>query len=502
MSKSFKCLGLILLLSLNLHAQTTSDASRPRARDLGIIVGVLPPGNLNAITDVSGVQVGHTTVMRGDNVRTGVTAIVPHGGNLFQEKVPAAIFVGNGFGKLMGSTQVRELGEIETPILLTSTLNVFSVDLQRQLPGSLALTVGYVGSRGEHLGLEGSDEIGININQLDPKYLALGSAALDQQLPNPFLGNPNVPRSLSTPATLSRARLLRPFPQYSQINARQVTEGISRYHAGVIELTKRMSHGIGGRFSYTYSVLKDNQIGETNFYSPTSPALAVNNYNYLSSAPSCFEGQEFTTACYDPRAEYGYGILDVPHRVIFAPVVELPFGAGRKWATGRTADFLIGGWTIAAAINLQSGFPLNIQQAANARLGGQNANRPNIVPGVDMKTSGSFADRLASADHPTATWINPAAFSLAPTGTFGDAPRTITEIRTPPQYNVDASFIKNFRLTGDKMAQLKIEALNMFDRPNLRTLRNANTFGNANFGQITTQAGFMRIVQIMFRFTF
>jgi D-aminopeptidase len=97
---------------------------RPRARDLGIVVGVLPAGPLNAITDVAGVRVGQATVVRGDSVRTGVTAILPHDGNLFLEKVPAAIVVGNGFGKLMGSTQVRELGEIETPILLTSTLNV------------------------------------------------------------------------------------------------------------------------------------------------------------------------------------------------------------------------------------------------------------------------------------------------------------------------------------------------------------------------------------------
>lgn len=101
-----------------------AQETRPRARDLGMIIGILPPGPQNAITDVAGVKVGHATVIEGDSVRTGVTAILPHGGNLFQEKVPAAIFVGNGFGKLMGVTQVRELGEIETPILLTSTLNV------------------------------------------------------------------------------------------------------------------------------------------------------------------------------------------------------------------------------------------------------------------------------------------------------------------------------------------------------------------------------------------
>src|SRR5207245_2335168 len=97
---------------------------RPRAREAGVIVGVLSPGPLNAITDVAGVSVGHTTLIRGDNVRTGVTAILPHNGNLFREKVPGAVFIGNAFGKLAGSTQVNELGEIETPIMLTSTLNV------------------------------------------------------------------------------------------------------------------------------------------------------------------------------------------------------------------------------------------------------------------------------------------------------------------------------------------------------------------------------------------
>ena len=124
-----------------LLAQMTSSESRPRAREIGIVVGVLPPGKLNAITDVAGVRVGHTTMIVGDSVRTGVTAILPHEGNLFQEKVPAAIFVGNGFGKLMGSTQVNELGEIETPILLTNTLNVPRVadallDWMLALPGN------------------------------------------------------------------------------------------------------------------------------------------------------------------------------------------------------------------------------------------------------------------------------------------------------------------------------------------------------------------------------
>jgi D-aminopeptidase len=131
-------LFLFLLLLMN---QTSSEKPRPRARDLGINVGILSTGQLNAITDVAGVRVGHTTLIKGESVRTGVTAIIPHSGNLFQEKVPAAIFVGNGFGKLIGSTQVDELGEIETPILLTSTLNVPRVadaliDWMLALPGN------------------------------------------------------------------------------------------------------------------------------------------------------------------------------------------------------------------------------------------------------------------------------------------------------------------------------------------------------------------------------
>jgi D-aminopeptidase len=101
-----------------------NDNPRPRLRDLGLASGLYPPGPLNAITDLPGLLVGHFTLIQGDDVRTGATAILPHPGNLFQDKVPAGLAVGNGFGKLMGATQVQELGEIETPILLTNTLAI------------------------------------------------------------------------------------------------------------------------------------------------------------------------------------------------------------------------------------------------------------------------------------------------------------------------------------------------------------------------------------------
>jgi D-aminopeptidase len=115
--------AIVVALSHGVAADQVA-APRPRARALGIAPGIHPPGPLNAITDVAGVRVGHTTVVEGDRVRTGVTAILPHAGNLFQEKVAGAVFVGNAFGKLAGSTQVDELGTIETPIVLTNTLSV------------------------------------------------------------------------------------------------------------------------------------------------------------------------------------------------------------------------------------------------------------------------------------------------------------------------------------------------------------------------------------------
>jgi len=138
--------ALLILLSCSFvflfrESLSPQTATRPRAREAGIVIGVLSPGPLNAMTDVGGVLVGHANVIRGDNVRTGVTAILPHGGNLYREKVPGAVFIGNAFGKMAGSTQVEELGDIETPILLTCTICVpraadALIDYMLSLPGN------------------------------------------------------------------------------------------------------------------------------------------------------------------------------------------------------------------------------------------------------------------------------------------------------------------------------------------------------------------------------
>ena len=126
MKNSTTLLIIALLVSLTITAQAQKE-KRGRARDFGVEPGILTPGKWNAITDVDGVTVGQTTVMQGDSVRTGVTLVMPHEGNVFQQKVPAAVFVGNGFGKAIGFTQIQELGNIETPIALTNTLNSWLV---------------------------------------------------------------------------------------------------------------------------------------------------------------------------------------------------------------------------------------------------------------------------------------------------------------------------------------------------------------------------------------
>lgn len=148
-----RCVFVLVMLMASFNSAAAQDRSgaagdrggaaqdRPRARDVGIRPGVLQPGPLNAITDVEGVRVGHFTLIEGENIRTGATAIIPHPGNVYQNKVPAGVAVGNGFGKLMGVTQIRELGEIETPIVLTNTLAVprgadAILDYTLSLPGN------------------------------------------------------------------------------------------------------------------------------------------------------------------------------------------------------------------------------------------------------------------------------------------------------------------------------------------------------------------------------
>jgi hypothetical protein len=160
---------------------------------------------------------------------------------------------------------------------------------------------------------------------------------------------------------------------------------------------------------------------------------------------------------------------------------------------------LLGNWAAAAVINLQSGYPIGVLQGSDGLLLGS-GQRPNVVPGVDRATPGSLADRLASADHSAAAWLNPKAFSAAPAGTWGNAPRVVTDARSPKPILTDISVSRNVRVGGAREAQVKVEVFNLFNR--VQTLGFASvSAGSAAFGQINAMQGFMRTTQIMFRYS-
>src|SRR5262245_45057767 len=378
--------------------------------------------------------------------------------------------VGNSLGLLTGVGSNVDYNDQNRQ---SPRIQQWSVDLQRELPGGhTAVSVGYMGARGDHLGLGGSGDALVNINQLDPKFLSLGSA-LQEQVPNPFFGIAAA-GAFSLSPTISRGQLLRPYPQFGNVIAHQVSEGRSMYHAFVAELTRRLSKGVGGRVSYTWSRLKDNQYAQSNFWSRlNSTSLPVNNY--------------------DLDAEYGYSLLDLPHRLALAPYAELPFGAGKPWLTSGAGAAILGGWTVAALGTFESGFPLNVtQQNINSgTLGG--SQRPNLASGVDPNTPGDTIDRLDN-------YINPAAYAAAAPFTLGTAPRTDPRIRTPFRTNLDITFAKRVKINGPLTAQFRVELLNA-----LNNVRFANgpeaRVGNASFGRITSQGGLTRQTQLTFRVT-
>ena len=191
---------------------------------------------------------------------------------------------------------------------------------------------------------------------------------------------------------------------------------------------------------------------------------------------------------------YSRSILDVPNRLILAPIVELPFGHGRRWLSeGDLANALAGGWTVSAIFDFESGFPVNVGQNGDntGTFGGEQ--RPNINTGVDPNTSGNREDRFNG-------WINPAAYSLAPAFTFGNAPRTNPDLRTPDRNNIDLVISKDVGIKGTARGQIRLELLNLTNH--VKTNGVEQRLGRSDFGLISSQAGFMRITQLTFRVTF
>jgi hypothetical protein len=276
----------------------------------------------------------------------------------------------------------------------------------------------------------------------------------------------------------------------------QSTGAHSQYHAGIVQLRKRVSGVWGGTFSYTYSRLQDNQWGESNYYS-NSPGI--------QNAYTVIPGSEY----YNPDQEYGRSLLDSPHKLVLAPTVMLPFGAGHKFlANSRIGDLLLGGWSVTPVVTIQSGFPIGITQnvtTTNTFLFGGNGvigslPRPNVVPGQDPLAAGDITDRI-SANPKDNLYLNPAAFAIAPANQFGNAPRMLPGVLSPWRNNLDLSVSKTVNTAGQTAATVRLEVLNLFNIVQWAAPA-SSAFGNSSFAQITNQANNMRMVQFTFRFAF
>ncbi len=395
---------------------------------------------------------------------------------------------GNSTGLLTGvSTNITFIDPDRT----APRVHQYSADLQRELPGDMSIGFTYMGATGRNLTWGGTATGQVNINQVDPRYLPLnnpgGTNFLTQNVPNPFANVPGAGSFATRGATIPRNQLLRPFPQFGDINMIFSTHAKSQYHAGVVSVNKRATGWWGGRISYTYSRLEDNQFAQGNYYS-NAPGI-LNNYTAVPGS-----------GYFNPDAEYGISRLDSPHKLVASPIIRLPFGEGQRWLTSGVGNWLAGGWTVSMVIQVQSGFPLGVSQNTNnTNLLGA-GQRPNSVPGVDVLVPGDITDRLR-ADPDDNLYLNPDAFAQAAAGTFGNAPRTLDGIYSPVRSSTDLAINKDLPIRGNHRATLRLEVINLFDNPWYAALQ-STAHGNSGFGRVIEQGNYSRTMQITARYSF
>jgi len=365
---------------------------------------------------------------------------------------------GNTLGALSGIGQSLTIID---PNSRSPRVHQFSIDVQRQLPVGVAMELAYIGSRSSHLTQATAN---LNINALNPSLLSQGSA-LTQTVPNPFAGNGGA--GVIGGPTVSQVQLLLPFPTFGTINYQFNDGSHARYDAFVAKAQKRMSKGLTFLSTLTWSRNYDISSGGAGNFLNAGNAGPQNPYNLAS--------------------EYSLSNVDSPLRWTNAFTYELPFGK-----SGRLMRMVAGGWSVNAISVYQTGFPVQITQSTNNNsVFGYATQRPNAT-GVSPVTSGSLEDRLGG-------YINPAAFSTAPRGAFGNVARTLG-MRGPGQANWDLSVFKSLSITERLKGQFRAEALNAFNTP-MFAAPNVS-FGSGAFGRITSQVNFARMMQLGIRMFF
>jgi hypothetical protein len=347
----------------------------------------------------------------------------------------------------------------------STRVHQYSFDVQRELPAGTALSAGFSGSTSHNL-IQGTPSI--NINQLPDQYFSMGSK-LSSKVPNPFYGTAGGIVNLAA-STTTQAQLLLPFPEFGTVSISSTDQGHALYYSFYVKAQKRMGHGLNVLTTVTWS----------------------RNENDSDSSSNNYSGNGAQQDNYNRAAEWGLAIVDTPWRWTTAVNWALPFGRGRQMLNkSRLLDIAVGGWNLNFNTTMQTGFPVAITQNNLNSIAGTGGQRPNAT-GMSPATSGSLEDRLYH-------YFNPAAFTQAPAYTFGNVGRTIP-MRGPGQANIDFSMFKSYTFFERLNAQFRFEVFNLSNTPLFNSL-NTN-FTSSNFGQITNQANYPRIVQLGIRFSY
>ncbi len=345
----------------------------------------------------------------------------------------------------------------------------WNFNLQRELPGDMVVEAGYLASKGNHL-VDG--EGSMTYNQLPASFGDLGNA-LNDQVPNPFFGViTNSTSALSRP-NVSRSQLLRPFPQYTAVNAFRKPQANSLYHAFTLRVEKRFTNGLGFLMSFTGGKLIDD---------------ASQTVTFLGQAGN---KQDF----YNRAAERSISTQDISRRLVVSANYDLPFGRGRKMLTSMNpvVDAIVGGWQMNGILTLSTGTPVLITQNVNNTGLGSAGQRPNNN-GTSGKREG------LTRDQQIAGWFDTSVFSFAQAFRFGNVSRTSPDIRNPGLRTLDYSLFKNFRILEKATVQFRAEAFNLTNTVNLAA-PNAQ-LGSGSTGVINGTAVSPRQVQLALRVSF
>lgn len=343
----------------------------------------------------------------------------------------------------------------------------WNVDVQRELPSGIALSMSYAGSKGTHL--PGPSQ---QLNQLPPEFLSLGSR-LQEQVPNPFFGQVQL-GTLAQPR-VAYGQLLRPYPQYTGFAMQSPPNRNSVYHSGQLKIEKRFARGGSILGSYTWSKLISDTDTLTGWLEPGGGAGGVqNNYNIA--------------------AERSLTLYDTPHRAVISYIIDLPFGKGQPFGQNLNGfvSKLVSGWGVNGITTFQSGNPLPISVAVNTSNSFGGGQRPN--------RTGGNAKREESAQSRLTQWFDTAAFSLPAPFTFGNSSRTLPDVRSHGIANYDFTVFKNTQITEQVGLQFRTEVFNLFNR--VRFGQPGTALGNPQFGVISGQFNDPRLVQFALRLVF